>query len=57
MPKEEELPWRTVIISEETGRLTHEQIREAVRAVKEESERKAAARAARRKVRRSSKED
>ena len=41
-------PWRTIIFSEDTGRFTREQIRAAVRAVREENERKAAS-AARRK--------
>ena len=39
MPKAKK-PWRTVILSEETGRFTREQIREAVLAVKEERERR-----------------
>jgi len=38
-------PWRTVIVPEETGRFTHEQIKAAITKVKEERERKAAAKA------------
>ena len=40
-------PWPTIITGGGTGRFTEEQIRAAVRAVKEESERKAARRAKR----------
>lgn len=47
MPKVQK-PWRTVILSKETGRLTRAQIREAVLAVKAERE----ARAAKKRVKR-----
>jgi hypothetical protein len=41
-------PWRTVIMSEETGRFTRAQIREAVLAVKAEREARAAKKSAKR---------